>query len=411
MYTQSNNTTLDYLFNVRDKRSHFAPVEIDPNNLLLIQSVAGNVDKYGCIKLTHTLVNDKPETIVRGNVQTEGAGQFFAKASGEVANSRYASGGYNQPLDTLTFLATELIKQEVLSENIELINAIETKVGSAPFLQNVQYPVSAINAGSPTQHKIAVNHNGEIRKIENSVSYFASTRNLYAYSIGQHFLQSKQIAASNVIGLSFEDTLQSMLEVVANHQNVARAFGSESTKGWQGGLFTFNEGNDPNLPDTSAISKPFSQMTLPEIEQAITNMVNVAKAKAKNVAVPDIFVFPWNDTLTAYGVRVPDVASLTYVEEAIRKQIIASTGVQNPTIILSKYADKSVNAEFGINKSIYMTLCRKQAKAFFDLPVPFEMLMQPHMVGFEFQALGYTQIGQTVVGRPDFAQVFNPTVE
>jgi hypothetical protein len=110
-------------------------------------------------------------------------------------------------------------------------------------------------------------------------------------------------------------------------------------------------------------------------------------------------------------VRVPDLASLVYVEEAIKKQIIASTSIQNPTIILSKYADKSINAELGVNKSIYMTLCSKQAKAFFDLPIPFEMLMQPQQYGFQIQAIGYTQIGKTIIGRPDFAQIFNPTVE
>lgn len=333
-----------------------------------------------------------------------------------INNSRFGESGYQIVTDTLTALNQEVIEQEILQETDQLVNAVETTVGFAPFADIYKHKIGGTVAGLPSKHKISVNHNGEIGKVERQLTTFQSNREMFAYLTSYHKLVEMQQETLQIRGLEYSRTLRALGEVIANHQNIIRAFGHEASAGtYEGGLFNFKKNDESNLPNISAISKPMSQMTEAELEGAIENMFKAFYIQSKNIEHPDTLILPDFDIGEANQKRISSQYSVVFFKELLEKKIQARTNGKVVNIIYSKYADKVVNAEFGINggqgRTYYMLMNKRKSGAFFDVPIPFTMVTQPQELGLEVQSIGITQIGNVIVPKPEFAIVFNPTNE
>jgi hypothetical protein len=334
----------------------------------------------------------------------------------DISNSRFGESGYQVLIDTLTAYNQEVIEQEILKETDQLVNAVETTVGFAPFAETYKHRIGGKVAGLPSQHRMAINHNGEIRKTERQITTFESKREMFGYLTSYHKLVEMQQEALQLRGLEYSRTLRDLGEVIATHQNIIRAFGHEVSAGtFEGGLFNFKKNNESNSPNISAISKPMSQMTEAELETAIENMLKAYYTQQKNIEHPDTLVLPDFDTGEANYKRVENLYSIAFFNELIEKKIRARTNGKPVNIIYSKYADKVVNAQFGINggqgRTFYMLMNKEKSKAFFDLPIPFTVVTQPQEIGLEVQSIGISQVGNVIVPLPEFAIVFNPTNE
>ena len=384
--------------------------ELSGYELSELIAISQDPSSADCISITGTTntVTGKSLFELNGGAKTKKMGDWSAKNiianANDIANSRYSGSGYQTPLDTLTALSPQLIEQYMLKEN-ELAQVVETEVGIAPYFETKKYEVGGDVAGLASDYEIPVNHNGVVKGVDRENTFFTSQRKFYAWSMSYTELEMRQGNASGIQTYEFSKRMKRMLEVMSQHLEQLRAFGTKKADNSRaGGMFNYRDAE----VNASIFPVSLSDMTSAQLGiLAQTLAADFETGNGQNGTITDL-ILPTIDRQGFAGVLPEYTAGPVTKGEMFRKSF--SEIAPNINIIFSKYASKVVNGKMGINggngEDIYLAVNREKAGAIFDVPVNVQMLMQPAQIGLGVQVIFIAQIGDVVIPRPEFYRIY-----
>ena len=311
-----------------------------------------------------------------------------------------APAGYQQQIDTLTF-----IKQETISQQFYEINPAEfvpIKVGEGAWTNESLYYtdfklIGDFEAG-------IIGQGTGTRKAKTQVG-FDSVRLpnfFWANELDYSLIEVQQ--ASQNLGSAI-----SLIKQKEEAQKMAWDLGIQKTAflGLENvsdveGLLTLSN----VVPDPTTIANPISGMNPTDINAFVKNIVGKFFLNSNKTAYPDTFVMPTFDYL-GLGSFVselrPDITKYKIVLEAF----IFATGNPNFKITSVQYSDKSDN-NLGLNR--YVLYKNNSRTLEMNIPIDYTSTSFGTANGFDFSSVAYGQFSGVIAKRPLEIMYFDNTV-
>lgn len=316
-------------------------------------------------------------------------GMTLRNAAGDVND---ASLGFQIAIDTLTFIKKQVVEQKFYEVEGGLTKYVPVEVGDGAFSQalltNLEYSTAGdfetgiINTGSA---------NDRLAQADGSVNFKTAQVANWAKGIGYSIFDIEQALAAN-----------NWDSVVAKERS--------RKKNWDLGLqaltFMGLKSNPTLFPglltsptinvNTTLIQEPISTMDATEFNAFAAALISVYFANTNKTARPNRFLIPYSDF---FGLQtmVPNVIGLNQANypvsrlEFLLKAFRAAS--QNPDfeILPLAYCDADTNADFGIDKQIYLLYRYDRDTVRMDIPVDYTVTQANTMNNFQFQSAAYGQ--------------------
>ena len=312
-------------------------------------------------------------------------GLSLRNAVGDYSDS---SQGFQIALDTFTFIKKRVIEQKFYTVEGGLTKYIPVEVGDGAFAQNIltnlefstggDFEAGIINTGSS---------NDRLAQADASVA-------------------SKTVKVANWakgIGYSLFEIEQALM---ANNWDAIAAKERARKKNWDLGLqrmtFLGSKSNPTDFPglltspvvnsNTTLITQPISTMNAADFNTFVATLISAYFTNTNKTAKPDRFIIPQSDffglqTLTPGTVGTYPIPRIEYLLNAFR------AASENPgfQILPLAYADADSNADFGIDKQIYLLYRHDPDTVRMDIPVDYTVTQANTLNNFQFQSAAYGQ--------------------
>ena len=311
-----------------------------------------------------------------------------------------APAGYEQTIDTLTFIKTEVIKQKFYE--INPADYIPVKVGEGAFTNESLYYTN-FQLGDSFESGI-IGQGKNTRKAKTEVGYDSVRL--------ANFFWAKELEYSLIEVQQASQNLGSAISLITQKEEANKTnwdLGLQKV-GFLGidsiddidGLLTLSG----VTIDTTTIVKAISAMTSTEINALVKSLVAQYWLNNNKTAMPDTFVMPTTDFL-GMGTFVAENQPLINKYDFLLKAFQFATRNPNFKIESVQYGDKADNS---LTKNRYV-LYRNDARTLeMNIPIDYTSTSFASGNNFDFASVAYGQFSGVIAKRPLEILYFDNTV-
>lgn len=301
-----------------------------------------------------------------------------------------APAGYEQTIDTLTYIKTDVIKQKFYQVNPA--EFVPVKVGEGAFTNESLYYTN-FQLSDDFESGIMGQGKGT-RKAKTEVGYDAVRLPNYFWAKElEYSLIEVQQAAQNI---------GSAISLIAQKEEVQKTnwdlgiqkiafLGSDNVSDIDG-LLTLSG----VTTDTTTLTKSVSSMTSTEINAFARDLIKKFYVNSNKTAMPDTFLMPTTDFL-GLGSFVAENQPLINKLEMLEKAFKLATQNPNFKVTSVQYGDKSDNS---LAKNRYV-LYRNDARTLeMNIPIDYTSTSFGSANNFDFASVAYGQFSGVIAKRP-----------
>lgn len=301
-----------------------------------------------------------------------------------------APAGYEQTIDTLTYIKTDIIKQKFYEVNPA--EFVPVKVGEGAFTNESLYYTN-FQLSDDFESGIMGQGKGT-RKAKTDVGYDSVRLPNYFWAKElEYSLIEVQQAAQNIgsaISLISQKEEVQKMNWDLGIQKVA-FLGSDNVSDMDG-LLTLSG----VTTDTTTLTKSISSMTSTEINAFVRDLIKKFFVNSNKTAMPDTFLIPTTDYL-GLGSFVAENQPLINKLEMLEKAFKLATRNPNFKVTSVQYGDKADNS---LAKNRYV-LYRNDARTLeMNIPIDYTSTSFGTANNFDFASVAYGQFSGVIAKRP-----------
>lgn len=311
-----------------------------------------------------------------------------------------APAGYEQTIDTLTYIKTDVIKQKFYEVNPA--EFVPVKVGEGAFTNESLYYTNFQLADS---FESGIMGQGKgTRKAKTEVGYDSVRLPNYFWAKELEYSLIEVQQASQNIGsaislISQKEEVQKM-NWDLGIQKIA-FLGSDNISDVDG-LLTLSG----VTIDTTTLTKAISAMTSSEINALVKSLVAQYWLNSNKTAMPDSFCIPTTDYL-GLGSFVAENQPLINKLEFLEKAFKLVTRNPNFKVTSVQYGDKNDNS---LTKNRYVLYKNDQRTLEMNIPIDYTSTSFASANNFDFASVAYGQFSGVIAKRPLEIMYFDNTV-
>jgi hypothetical protein len=309
--------------------------------------------------------------------------------------------GYKQVIDTLTALDEKISTQKFYK--VDVTKYVDIETGRAPYMESItKNRLYSIGNTSDWFSRDSGGENLETKKTDIEQDTITNFRFLGQMLITYNWLDLRKLSVSQNYDAIAEKLKARKVSADQLFQEVA--FNGNKANANSKGLLNL----DGITVNTTAITKPISEMDAEEIRTFGSDLVSIFRINCGKSAVPNIFLMPEADFIGMSASNDPIFQRYTRFEYLLKcfddaTRELGRTG--DFKILPNAYSDIDVNP---LNKGKYELYNKDPDTIVYDNPVPFTVETFITADNMNWTSAAHLQIGEVRLYKPkEFIQFIN----